>query len=329
MFELQNNSKSAPATTIPAPPVLTDELSRGNKLGARAKASPLRLEPGAAPASPGSNFNEPMGGAKQVAPDRSLYAQMPMSKTVVAESQARQRSDQTDLRAKVEESAAAQGLSKEAGVVTQEKSPALKPSPSASGKDQSGVLVVDKAATPAAEAAAPAAPAEQKAVGGLARPSKKKDEDATGTGATKRETDEGNQSLSGLSRVQALEGRYDAIVANGSAGLRWNVTPDGNVLRSIDAGKNWKAMTIDAKAEFVSVAATGPSIWAGGKHGVLYHSMDVGEHWTRVTPTDRGVILTSDITSIQFDNADQGSVRAGQGEIWLTADGGKSWKRNF
>jgi len=78
---------------------------------------------------------------------------------------------------------------------------------------------------------------------------------------------------------------------------------------------------------FRAVAAEGLEVWAGGSGGMLYHSADGGELWTRVQPAADGVALKGDITSIQFSDPHHGTVGTSSSELWTTSDGGQSWRK--
>ena len=223
------------------------------------------------------------------------------------------------FREKVEDSAAQHSLAKSAAVA-QEKSVAATV-PTANGKDQTGVLVADKLASKEKAAAAPAPTfANRNSSAALASGAKRDDRAEPAIGSTSETVEVSGGPLT-LESAQVEP-------ANRVASPQWNVTANGDVLRSLDAGKNWKTITIDSKAQFVAVATTGVSIWAGGKAGVLYHSTDAGEHWTRITPRDGSNSLTSDISGIEFSDVSHGTVHAGENERWTTSDGGKSWKRD-
>ena len=78
---------------------------------------------------------------------------------------------------------------------------------------------------------------------------------------------------------------------------------------------------------FRAVAANGPDVWAGGSAGVLYHSIDAGDHWTRIFPLAGSTPLTADITSVQFSDSQHGTLTTATSETWTTADAGLSWQK--
>jgi hypothetical protein len=145
---------------------------------------------------------------------------------------------------------------------------------------------------------------------------------------------------------------------------QWSVTPAGVLQRSFDGGNTWEnvnpalsnsssgsraAMPITVQANaatsdqsrqnqnakaplnltpaFRAVAATGIEVWAGGVGGILYHTADAGNLWTRVIPSAGGVVPTGDILSIHFTDPQHGEISTSTGELWSTSDDGQTWKK--
>lgn len=140
---------------------------------------------------------------------------------------------------------------------------------------------------------------------------------------------------------------------------RWAINSAGGLQRSFDQGKNWQAVDVnsgvqdssgldlqlamkssrakaapkdkaDAKAKpiiFRAVAANGPDVWAGGSEASLFHSTDSGDHWIRIQPSWRGVLLSGDILSLQFGDPQHGRIVTSTAEIWTTADAGQTWDK--
>ena len=79
---------------------------------------------------------------------------------------------------------------------------------------------------------------------------------------------------------------------------------------------------------FRAVSANGTDVWAGGAGGALFHSVDSGDHWTRIFPLAGSVLLIADITSVQFSDPLNGTITTANSEIWMTADGGRSWQKH-
>jgi hypothetical protein len=147
----------------------------------------------------------------------------------------------------------------------------------------------------------------------------------------------------------------------------WTITSTGRLQRSFDSGRTWQVVSVpvypatvsgymrsnesvavyapagsekkqkkDAKSAkqsnaapiFRAVAANGLDVWAGGSAGALYHSIDAGDHWTRIFPLAGSVLLTADIASIQFSDLQNGTITTTTSEVWTTTDAGRSWQKH-
>jgi hypothetical protein len=141
---------------------------------------------------------------------------------------------------------------------------------------------------------------------------------------------------------------------------RWTINSNGSLQRSFDQGATWQLVDVNpnpasldatsiqisekasraknkesssalkrdpASPVFRAVAANGTDVWAGGSSGVLYHSLDAGNHWTRVLPAFDGTTLTGDIVSLEFADMQHGRVSTSSAETWITGDGGQTWQK--
>jgi hypothetical protein len=127
---------------------------------------------------------------------------------------------------------------------------------------------------------------------------------------------------------------------------RWGITTAGALQRSLDDGNTWENVDPSPgdqdelqqkskKAEaarnsslmFRAVAASGLEVWAGASDGILYHSSDGGNRWALTAVADSAVILTADITGIQFADALHGKIATSTGQLWTTSDSGQTWHR--
>ncbi len=115
--------------------------------------------------------------------------------------------------------------------------------------------------------------------------------------------------------------------SNSIVPARWSISSDGStLLRSTNDGRSWQVVNVASNLVFRAVAAVGPEVWAGGKAGALYHSADLGMHWTKVEPAANGVALTADVASVESSNPDQVKLTTADGKGWTTKDGGKNWE---
>jgi len=108
---------------------------------------------------------------------------------------------------------------------------------------------------------------------------------------------------------------------------RWTISADGKLQHSVDSGKTWQPVAVAENATFRALSANGPDLWVGGASGLLYHSTDAGTHWMQVKPATADATLTADIAAIEFINVRQGKITTSTGEVWITTDGGQTWRR--
>ena len=107
----------------------------------------------------------------------------------------------------------------------------------------------------------------------------------------------------------------------------WTLSPDGAVQRSFDSGKTWQTIPVAGNVVFRALAANDADVWAGGAAGALYHSSDAGEHWTQIKPVADGKPLAADILTVQFSDAQHGSLTTADHETWTTGDAGLTWHK--
>jgi len=128
---------------------------------------------------------------------------------------------------------------------------------------------------------------------------------------------------------------------------RWGISSSGGLQRSYDAGTTWEDVNVSAaesrdeyqakkilKKErakpvvvFRAVAAFGPEVWAGGSGAMLYHSLDSGNHWARIVPSEANASLTGDVVGVEFSDAQHGRIGTSAGEVWTTGDDGQTWHK--
>jgi hypothetical protein len=168
-----------------------------------------------------------------------------------------------------------------------------------------------------------------------------------------------------LTRAKPVD--IEPLQAGNSAAImatpRWSITAVGGLQRSLDQGKTWQDIDVNASTIsesgaagmlggmktaavqqksmpvpsaskvsatpifFRTVTAAGNEVWAGGSDTALFHSIDGGDHWTRILPSSSDAVLTGDVVSVEFSDPQHGSVTTSTPEIWTTADGGQTWQK--
>ncbi|MGH9510749.1 MAG: YCF48-related protein [Terriglobales bacterium] len=108
---------------------------------------------------------------------------------------------------------------------------------------------------------------------------------------------------------------------------RWTITTEGTLQGSMDGGITWQPVRFSHDYVFRTVAASGQSIWLGGRNGVLFHSGDRGRHWSQLKPTAKRKLPTSDIVKIEFEDDQNGKLTTADNESWTTSDAGRSWQK--
>ena len=116
-------------------------------------------------------------------------------------------------------------------------------------------------------------------------------------------------------------------LAAGSLTALWSISSDGNVQRSTDGGKTFESVPVATGIRFQATAASGNDVWAGGAGGALFHSIDAGATWVRITLNFEGNTVTENITAIQLHDAQHLTVTTASGSGWISDDGGQHWQK--
>jgi hypothetical protein len=146
----------------------------------------------------------------------------------------------------------------------------------------------------------------------------------------------------------------EPALAKSATTPRWTVSAGGALQRSFDGARTWIDVDVVASEKntaaksmarssatatsksaaaphtifrAVSVSSNPAEVWAGGSGGALYHTIDGGNRWTRVVPSQAGVLLAGDIIAIQFSDPRNGIVTTSTAEVWTTVDTGQTWHK--
>jgi photosystem II stability/assembly factor-like uncharacterized protein len=132
----------------------------------------------------------------------------------------------------------------------------------------------------------------------------------------------GGGGRGGRGGAAAATTRSEAVFRAGVA-VRWRVLGSGAVSRSTDNGATWTPIVIDPPAHVVGGAApTAAVVWLIGREGVVLRSTDTGGTFERRVP----VGPATEFTSIRASGAMTASVTTTDGRVYLTTDGGVSWR---
>ena len=118
--------------------------------------------------------------------------------------------------------------------------------------------------------------------------------------------------------------RYEQSISTPKIVVGWRVS-QGRLMKTYDRNA-WNNVVFPEASEITTYSAVGPHVWAGGKKGQLYHSIDSGETWSRVllgTPASQ-----EDIRGIEFKDINSGTITTATGTTWKTTDAGRTWLRN-
>lgn len=103
----------------------------------------------------------------------------------------------------------------------------------------------------------------------------------------------------------------------------------GHILSSTD-GKTWAQAEVPTRSALTSIATADGQLWAAGHDGVILHSADNGQAWTRRRvsvwqPGSDDITLGVPVLDLLFSDASNGIAIGAYSLMLVTADGGATW----
>ena len=122
-------------------------------------------------------------------------------------------------------------------------------------------------------------------------------------------------------KVRADAGAFDVVVLESS--MRWRIVDGRTIQRSLDAGVTWVNDHL-ADNDVTLTAGTAPSAnvcWLVGRSGAVLLMTD-GRVWRRIKFSE-----PADLTAVTAADARTATVTTGDGRLFGTTDGGRTWTR--
>jgi hypothetical protein len=131
--------------------------------------------------------------------------------------------------------------------------------------------------------------------------------------------------------INVTNGVTNNVTNNAANGVTNHVTwliTAGVLQRSLDGGHSWQDV-MQNDHTLLCYATNEQEVWAGGRAGTLFHSVDSGLTWVQVQPSIKARTLGSDVNHIELQGRLEIVVSTVSDEIWISRDGGRSWENRM
>ena len=112
------------------------------------------------------------------------------------------------------------------------------------------------------------------------------------------------------------------LIQSPDRSVRWRITGQSQVERSVDGGLSWQTQTTGVNAVLIAGIAPSSNVcWLVGWRGVVLKTTDGGQTWTRVAFPEE-----INLMAVVADDDKVATVTAAGGRQLHTTDGGGRWK---
>ena len=112
------------------------------------------------------------------------------------------------------------------------------------------------------------------------------------------------------------------LIQSPDRSVRWRITGQSQVERSVDGGLSWQTQTTGVNAVLIAGIAPSSNVcWLVGWRGVVLKTTDGGQTWTRVAFPEE-----INLMAVVADDDKVATVTAAGGRQLHTTDGGSTWR---
>ena len=108
--------------------------------------------------------------------------------------------------------------------------------------------------------------------------------------------------------------------------MQWRIR-GGKLQQSIDEGKTWQEIPVSPGITLHAFWTQGPSVWASGSGGSLFHITEAGKRSVRIPIKLGEDDVSQTVVAVTFADELHGHVMLENGQVLQTSDGGKTWQR--